>query len=201
MALVIDEAFLPATLTGHPMTDEEFAVFCAEHPDLSFEMSAEGEIIVMPLTSFRTGVRNSRITRQVDEWAEADGRGLACDSSTGFVLPNGARRSPDAAWVLVSRIKEMDEASQERFLHLGPDFVIELQSASDRSKVLDAKMREWMENGAKLGWLIDPESRSVTIYRADGTDEKRTNIDSIAGEGLMEGFVLDLTRVWNPGKA
>ena len=183
------------------MTDEEFAVFCAEHPDLSFEMSAEGEIIVTPLTSFRTGVRNSRITRQVDEWAEADGRGLACDSSTGFVLPNGARRSPDAAWVLVSRIKEMDEASQERFLHLGPDFVIELQSASDRSKVLDAKMREWMENGAKLGWLIDPESRSVTIYRADGTDEKRTNIDSIAGEGLMEGFVLDLTRVWNPGKA
>ena len=201
MALVIDEAFLPATLTGHPMTDEEFAVFCTEHPDLSFEMSAEGEIIVMPLTSFRTGVRNSRITRQVDEWAEADGRGLACDSSTGFVLPNGARRSPDAAWVLVSRIKEMDEASQERFLHLGPDFVIELQSASDRSKVLDAKMREWMENGAKLGWLIDPESRSVTIYRADGTDEKRTNIDSIAGEGLMEGFVLDLTRVWNPQKA
>ena len=199
MTLALDDAFLPATLAGHPMSDDEFAAFCAEHPDLSFEMSAEGEIIVMPLTSFRTGVRNSKITRQLDVWADEDGRGLACDSSTGFVLPNGARRSPDAAWVLIGSDETADNSSHETFLHRGPEFVIELQSPSDRPKVLQAKMREWMANGSQLGWLIDPESRSVTVYRADGTEETRTGIDSIAGEGPVAGFVLQLGRVWDPG--
>ena len=198
MTLELDPAFLPATLTGYPMTDDDFAAFCAEHPDLSFETTAEGEIIVMPPNFSRTGVRNSRITGQLDPWAFADGRGFACDSSTGFVLPNGARRSPDAAWVLISRTEQLDEESLDKYWHLCPDFVIELRSPTDRSKALKAKMREWIDNGAQLGWLIDPQARSVTIYRADRSEETRANIDSIAGEGLMEGFVLDLTRVWNP---
>src|SRR5580698_6287147 len=112
MAFVIDDAFLPATLTAHPMTDEEFAAFCAEHPDLFFEMTAEGELIVMPPTYSYTGARNNWISSQLGIWSRSDGRGIATDSSTGFVLPNGARRSPDAAWTLKSRIAQLDPASR-----------------------------------------------------------------------------------------
>ena len=201
MLLALDDAFLPATLAGHPMSDDEFAAFCAEHPDLSFEMSAEGEIIVMPPTYTKTGVRNTRINRQLDVWAEADGRGFASDSSSGFVLPNGARRSPDAAWVAMSRVEALDLGSQEKYWHLGPDFVIELKSSTDRMRKVKAKMREWMANGAQLAWLIDLETSTVTIYRPDGTEEVRTGIDSIAGEGPVNGFILNLTRIWDTKKA
>jgi Uma2 family endonuclease len=197
MAFVIDDAFLPATLTVPPMTDDEFARFCAEHPDLFFEMTAEGELIVMPPTYSFTGVRNTRINRQLDVWAEQDGRGFASDSSTGFVLPNGARRSPDAAWTLKSRIAQLNPASRSKFWHLCPDFVIEL-SSTDRPRKLGDKMREYLANGAQLGWLIDPDHRSVAIYRPDAEPETRTDIDSISGEGPVAGFVLDLSFVWNP---
>jgi Uma2 family endonuclease len=198
MAFVIDDAFLPATLTAHPMTDAEFAEFCAEHPDLFFEMTAEGEIIVMPPTYSLIGARSAEISGQLRTWARQDGRGVPTDSSTGFRLPNGARRSPDAAWTLKSRIAQLDPASQKRFWHLCPDFVIELRSSTDRPRILKDKMLEYLANGAQLGWLIDPEHRSVAIYRPDGQPETRTGIDSIAGEGPVAGFVLDLPFVWNP---
>jgi len=198
MTFVIDDAFLPATLTAHPMTDEEFAGFCAEHPDLFFEMTAEGEIIVMPPTYSLTGVRSGGINGQLCAWARQEGRGIVCDSSTGFALPNGARRSPDSAWILKSRIAQLDAASREKYWHLCPDFVVELQSSTDRPRILRDKMREWLANGAQLGWLIDPERRSVAIYRPDGQVEMRAGIDSIAGERPVAGFVLDLSLVWNP---
>jgi Uma2 family endonuclease len=198
MALFIDDAFLPATLTAHPMTDEEFAAFCAKHPDLFFEMTAEGEIIVMPPTYSVTGARNAEISGPLRTWARKDGRGIVCDSSTGFVLPNGARRSPDAAWTLKSRIAQLDPASRKGFWHLCPDFVIELKSSTDRPRVIKNKMREYLANGAQLGWLIDPDRRSVAIYRPDGEAEMRLGLDSIAGEGPVAGFVLDLAFVWNP---
>ena len=201
MTLALDDAFLPATLAGHPMSDDEFAAFCAEHPDLSFEMSAEGEIIVMPPTYSKTGVRNSYINLELGIWARADARGFTCDSSSGFVLPNGARRSPDAAWVLTSRVDALDRESQEKYWHLAPDFVIELKSSTDRLKVVRSKMHEWMANGTELGWLIDPYTRSVIIYRADGTEETVESINSLAGESPVAGFVLDLTRVWDPIRA
>ena len=193
MAFVIDNEFLPATLTARPMSDEEFAGLCSEHPDLSFEMSSEGEIIVMAPTYSLTGRRNSRITRRLDEWAEADGRGYVCDSSTGFVLPNGARRSPDASWTLKGRA-----AGLKGFWHLCPDFVIELRSESDRVRTLRAKMNEYMANGAQLGWLIDVETRTVSIYRAGREVETLSDVDSVVGDGPVAGFVLDLGPVWNP---
>jgi Uma2 family endonuclease len=198
MAFVIDDAFLPATLTAHPMTDEEFAGFCAEHPDLFFEMTAEGEIIVMPPTYSITGARNAEISHQLGMWARQDGRGIPTDSSTGFRLPNGARRSPDAAWTLKSRIAQLDPGSRKKFWHLCPDFVIELRSSTDRPRMLKDKMLEYLANGTQLGWLIDPDHRSFAIYRPDGPAETRTDIDSIAGEGPVAGFVLDLSFVWNP---
>ncbi len=198
MAFLIDTDFLPATLTAHPMSDDEFAAFCSEHPDLSFEMSAEGEIIVMAPTFFLTGVRNVRISGRLEAWAESDGRGITVDSSTLFVLPNGARRSPDASWTLKSRIQQLDATTLQKFLNLCPDFVIELKSASDRPKTIHKKMKEYLANGAQLGWLIDPDARTVSIYRPNREVETLANVESIAGDGPVAGFVLDLRPVWNP---
>ena len=198
MAILIDTEFLPATLTAHPMSDDEFAAFCSEHPDLSFEMSAEGEIIVMAPTYSFTGARNHHIDGSLFVWSRSDRRGIGTDSSTLFVLPNGARRSPDASWTLKSRIEQLDPANREKFWHLCPDFVIELKSASDRPQTIHKKMKEYLANGAQLGWLIDPEAHTVSIYRPDRPVEKLTGIDSIAGEGPVAGFVLELGAVWNP---
>jgi Uma2 family endonuclease len=193
MSFAISDEYLPAILTAKPMTDEEFTELCDEHPDLFFEMTADGQLIVMAPTQSLTGARNQKIGRQLDVWAEKDGRGLAFDSSTGFVLPNGARRSPDASWLPASRIKD-----PEGFWHLCPDFVIELKSRSESLKSLQEKMQEYMENGAQLGWLIDPIKRTVTIYRPNVESEVRKDITSISGEGPVATFTLDLTRVWNP---
>jgi Uma2 family endonuclease len=198
MPFVIQDANLPAILTAAPMTDDEFTAFCAEHPDLNFEMTAEGEIIVMAPTHFFTSASNSDVDAQLNNWAKKNRRGVVCDSSGGFVLPNGARRSPDASWTLKSRVKELNARERKGFLHLCPDFVIEVRSDSDRIGTLRAKMREYIANGAQLGWLIDPKNRSVEIYRLDGQVETRTGIAKVKGEGPVAGFVLDLTYVWDP---
>jgi Uma2 family endonuclease len=198
MTLAIDDAFLPATLSCHPMTDEEFVSLCAEHPDLNFEMTAEGQLIVMPPTYSDTGASNFEIAGELRNWAKADGRGIGCDSSTGFVLPNGARRSPDASWTLRSRVQELGQGKRKSFWHLCPDFVIEVKSESDRLKTLRGKMHEYVEQGAQLGWLIDPGTQTVEIYRANGEVILRSGIDRLKGEGPVAGFVLDLTDVWDP---
>jgi Uma2 family endonuclease len=198
MPFLINDAYLPAILTAQPMTDEEFTVFCNEHPDLSFEMSAEGELIVMAPTHSDTGARSGDVFMQLATWAKKNRRGYTCDSSTGFVLPNGARRSPDASWTLKSRVKDLGAAKRKSFWHLCPDFVIEIRSDSDRMRSLQAKMREYLQQGAQLGWLIDPENKTVEIYRPGGTLEKLTDIDKLDGEGPVAGFVLDLTCVWDP---
>jgi Uma2 family endonuclease len=198
MAFTIDESFLPATLTAPPMTDAQFAEFCAEHPDLFFEMTADGEIIVMAPTFFLSGVRNSRISRQLDTWAEQDGRGEATDSSTGFVLPNGARRSADASWTRAEKFDHLSEDELDELWHLCPDFVIELRSKSDRKGTVRKKMREWIDNGVQLGWLVDPKTKTVEIYRPNREPEILTGLKSIRAESPVEGFVLDLTKVWKP---
>ncbi len=198
MAFQIDDVHLPATLTVGPMTDEAFAALCNEHPDLNLELSARGELIVMPQTFTLTGARNNEISRQLGNWAREDQRGVAFDSSTGWKLPNGARRSPDAAWILKERIKTLDKASFMGFWHICPNFVIELRSESDKLRILRDKMAEWLANGAQLGWLIDPETRTVEIYRPGYESETRAGITRLAGEGPVEGFVLDLAPVWDP---
>ena len=192
MAFVIKDEYLPATLTTHSMSDSEFTEICDEHPDLFFEMTAEGELIVKAPTDWLTGVRNGEIFGELRSWAKKDGRGTCVDSSTGFVLPNGARRSPDASWTLKSRL------TKDGFQHLCPDFVIELKSDNDRLRTLDKKMEEYMDNGAQLGWLIDPEKRTVAIYRPGREVETLTGPDKVAGEGPVTGFVLDLSEVWDP---
>jgi Uma2 family endonuclease len=198
MPFVIDDIYLPAMITASPMTDGEFAAFCAEHPDLFFEMTAEGEILVAPPSHTLVGACCVDLGSQLHVWAEQDGRGVVCGSSAGYVLPNGARRSPDASWTLKSRVKALDQQSRDGFWHLCPDFVIELQSASDRPRLLREKMEEYMANGAQLGWLINPKKRSVAIYRPDRAVETLEGIDQVAGEGPVAGFVLNLSFVWNP---
>jgi Uma2 family endonuclease len=180
------------------MTDEQFAAFCDEHPDLSFEMTAEGDVVVAAPVGSRSGARNFEVSRQLGNWARENGMGIGVDSSTGFVLPGGARRSPDAAWTLRSRIEGLSKESQEGYWHLCPDFAIEVRSQSDRLPTLRAKMREYIENGAKLAWLIDPESRAVEIYRSGSDAERIEKAESIRGEGPVAGFVLDLRTVWDP---
>ncbi|MCC6539740.1 MAG: Uma2 family endonuclease [Bryobacterales bacterium] len=177
------------------MTDDDFAAICADHPDLSFEMTAEGEIIIMaPAYSF-TAARNAKICAALYNWAEQDGQGITFDSSAGFVLPNGARRSPVACWLLASRVAPED---RKGFLHLCPDFVIELRSDTDRLATLQRKLQEYMANGARLGWLLDPEAKAVEIYRPDGSSERIAGATRVEGEGPVAGFVLELARVWNP---
>ena len=200
MLLTIEESFLPATLTSGPMTDEQFAEFCAAYPDFMIEMTAEGDVVVMPPNYTLTGIRNGEIFGQLRDWAISDGRGIPSDPSTGFVLPSGARRSPDAAWTEKSRLATLDPASIERFWHLCPDFVIELKSHTDRLPVLRAKMREWIDNGAHLGWLIDVERKAVEIYHASGPAEVVVEASEVKGEGPVSGFTLELGRVWNPLK-
>lgn len=198
MGFAIDQEHLPAILTSHPMTDQEFVRLCAEHPDLRFETTGEGDLIVMSHAFSLQGVRTAEIATQLANWALEDGRGVVSDSSTGFVLPNGARRSPDAAWTLKSRVQQLDPASREGFWHLCPDFIIELRSPSDRPRAVREKMHEWIASGAQLAWLIEPTERTVTIYRASGEPEIHSPAESIAGEGPVEGFVLSLPKVWDP---
>ena len=177
MAFLIDAAFLPATLTVPPVTDEQFAEFCAEHPDHFFEMTAEGTLFVSPPSSTLTGSQNSEIHWQLRSWAKLDKRGIANDSPTGYVLPRGARRSPDAFWVLKAKIRELSQKHFETYWHLCPDFVIELRSKSDRTRPLSEKMREWLLSGAQVGWLIDPESSTVEIYRPGREPEVLAGVD------------------------
>jgi len=120
MLLAIDEAFLPATLTAPPMTDTQFAEFCSEHPDLLIEVTAEGELVVMPPTFTLTGLQNQEIVSQLSRWEAQDGLGVVVDSSGGFVLPNGARRSPDASWTLKSEVRKLARESLEEYWRLSP---------------------------------------------------------------------------------
>ena len=198
MSFVIDETFLPATLSAGPMTDEQFAQLCAEHPDVFLEMTTEGELLVMPPTHSLTDARNGEIVRQLGNWARQDGRGSMTGSSGGFVLPDGARRSPDAAWTSKDRLNQLSRENLAGFWHLSPDFVIELKSESDRLPVLRKKMEEWIANGTQVGWLINPEVRNIEIFRSAAQAETRHGVDSLAGEGPVEGFVLDLRVVWDP---
>ncbi len=178
------------------INDEQFEEFCRLNRDLRIEMTAEGDLIILPPTFSRTGNRNFKLTQQLANWTDADGTGVGFDSSALFVLPNGAKRSPDASWVSKSRLASLTEEQRAKFLPLCPDFVIELRSSSDSLAELQEKMREYMNNGAQLGWLLDPLTHSVYVYREDGAIEEIKDAERVEGEPLLAGFVLDLQGIW-----
>lgn len=178
------------------MTTDEFWNFCAQNRNVNAELTKDGDVIIMPPTGFETSVQNSEFLLQLKLWAKKDKTGIATESNAGFVLPNGATRSPDAAWTLKTRIEEFSTEERKKFLPLCPDFVVELRSASDNLKDLQEKMEEYIENGARLGWLIDPKNKKVHIYRADGEVEIVENPDKVSGENILQKFELDLTEIW-----
>jgi Uma2 family endonuclease len=139
------------------LTNEQFFQLCVNNRDLRLEQTAQGELIIMPPTGWKSGNRNSRLTQRVGNWADVDGTGLAFDSSTGYILPNGAKRSPDASWVSRERLEALNP-DPTRFLPMAPDFAVELRSANDELKTVQQKVQEYINNGVRLGWLIDPQN-------------------------------------------
>jgi Uma2 family endonuclease len=178
------------------MSDREFYDFCRSHPDLRIERSSEGDLIVMPPAGGGSGARNFSLAVAFGQWVDADGTGIGFDSSTGFILPNGAERSPDLAWVRRSRWDALTEDEKERFPPLCPDFVAELRSRSDALAALQAKLQEYIDNGARLGWLIDPLERKVYVYRPQAQAQCLEDPGTISGDPVLPGFVLDLSRLW-----
>jgi Uma2 family endonuclease len=180
------------------VTQEQFEALAAANRDLHLERTSEGELIVNPPTGGESGKRNLSISTQLGNWFEAhEELGEAFDSSTGFRLPNGADRSPDASWLSRERWESLTPQQRKGFVPLCPDFVVELRSESDSLPKLQAKMREYIDNGARLGWLIDPQNRRVEIYRPRREVELSENPSNLSGEDILPEFVLDLRRVWS----
>jgi len=179
------------------ITYEQFLELALVNRDLQLERTATGELIVMAPTGSDTGRQNLGIEAQLWLWNRQTKLGVAFNSSTGFNLPNGSSRSPDAAWVKQERWDALTSEQQETFAPLCPDFVVELRSKNDTILELQKKMKEYQSNGAKLGWLIDSKNRKVEIYRQNQKVEILENPDSLSGEDVLPGFILDLTEIWN----
>jgi Uma2 family endonuclease len=181
------------------VTPDQFRKVCRDNPDWRVELAAGGDIVIMPPTGGETGARSLKVAQQLGAWAEAEGSGVAFDSSTGFVLPNGAIRSPDLSWVLRARLARLTRAQKRTFLPFCPDFVVELRSPTDPLRGLQAKMREYVSNGALLGWLIDPQTRTAYVYRPRTSVVRLRRPARLSDQRVLPGFVLDLTSIWNPG--
>ena len=193
---------LPLVLRARPalrVSDDEFFEFCRQNRDLRIEQTAGGEWIIMPPTGFETGNRNQEVSRQLGNWARQDDTGVAADSSTGYILPNGAKRSPAASWVLRSRLTTLTPEQKRKFLPLCPDFVIELRSPSDSLADTQDKMAEYRDNGTRLGWLIDAAERRVHVYRPGIEPDILDAPASVAADPELPSLTLDLARVWDPG--
>jgi Uma2 family endonuclease len=178
------------------MTDERFYQLCQDNEDLRLELTADGDLIIMAPTGGTTGSRNADINFQLTAWARKDGAGLSFDSSTMFILPNGANRSPDGSWVSRDRWDALSQDERDKFVPLCPDFVLELRSPSDSLRFLQEKMREYIANGAQLGLLIDPKPKRVYVYRADQSVESLDNPTGISCDPVLPGFVLELKDIW-----
>jgi Uma2 family endonuclease len=190
-----DAVLLPAGVFH--WTEEEFFCFCQANRDLRIERSAKGEIIVMSPAGGYAGYQSGEVFRQLSDWAMKDKTGLAFDSSTGFRLPNGAMRAPDAAWVRLARLQALSHREKEQFIPLCPDFVIEVASPSDTLSSLREKMNEYRACGLGLGWLILPASTQVEIYTSSGV-EVRPSPEMLSTDTTLPGFKLDLTSIWKP---
>jgi Uma2 family endonuclease len=176
-------------------TDDQYFEFCAANRKLRIERTAEGAIIIMSPTGGETGRRNAEINRQLGNWTRQDGTGVVFDSNTEFRLPNGANRAPDASWVLKSRWEAIPDGEREKFPPVCPDFVVELLSPSDYLEAIKLKMQEYMANGARLGWLLDPKSKRVWVYT--GADVQLLEQPAaLSGGPVLPGFALDLAEIF-----
>ena len=188
--------YLPATFTIPGLTEEQFLKICQQFPDDFLEYTADGTVIIMPPTDPESSGRVAEVVAQLRNWTLVEGHGRMMGPDGGFRLPGGSRRSPDAAWFNSDRWAVAKEESDLRFPPFSPEFVIEVRSPSDRLRNLREKMQEYMDNGVQLGWLIDPENRTVEIYRPQRAPETLNHPANVAGEGPVAGFVLSLDRIF-----
>ncbi|NET24770.1 Uma2 family endonuclease [Okeania sp. SIO1I7] len=178
------------------MTEEQFFQLCQKNPDLRFERNSQGDLIIMSPTGGETGSYNAGLISKIWIWNEQRKLGIVFDSSTGFQLPNGSNRSPDASWITIEKWNNLTPEQRTKFLPLCPDFLIELMSPSDSLPKTQEKMKEYLENGMQLGWLINPKNRQVEIYRAGKDVEILDSPEVLSGEDVLPGFILDMTIIW-----
>jgi Uma2 family endonuclease len=193
---LLEQPLVVHTRPAIEMDDEEFFQFCQLNRELQIERSANGDIIIMAPEGGSSGSGSSKLNALFQQWAEREGTGRVFGSSTGFILPSGALRSPDVAWVRAERLEALTNAEWERFLPLCPDFVLELRSPSDSMRRLHEKMNEYRENGARLGWLLDPVAKQAHVYRPREAVEPWENPATLSGEPVLKGFVLDVPQIW-----
>jgi Uma2 family endonuclease len=197
MNWAIQEVPLPTRLRPPaPMSDDELMAFSQANKPCKVERLATGEILVMTPSGYRNNRREAYIVAELFQWAEADGRGEVVSSNAGFNLPDGSTLSPDAAWIESSRVKALSDREQERYLPFAPDFVIEVLSQSDSLPELDAKMKQWIADGARLGWRIDPFGGTVAIYAAGAEPQLLNRPGTVVGTGPVDGFELKMARIW-----
>ena len=192
-----DDAYVPPELIGvTQMTPEQFEQVCGEYRKLRLELTSTGELIVMPPTGSLTGKRNADLTYQLMAWTKKNATGVCFGNTAGFILPNNAIRSPDASWITDEKWDSLSEQQKERFCPFCPDFVIELRSRTDRLPGLLSKMEEYIDNGVSLGWLIDPSTRRVYVYRPNEEVVVLENPETVSGEPLLSGFTLNVSELW-----
>lgn len=177
------------------LSSEQFTSICHANPEAKLELTARGELVIMSPTGGESGIRNLKISALLYLWTEKDGTGVAFDSSTMFRLPNKAFRSPDGAWIQLSRWNTLTDEEKRTFPPISPDFVIELRSPSDSPKELREKMQEYIDNGVQLGWLIDPIAKQVEIYRRNCAPETLSNPKQIEEKDVLPGFILSLNSI------
>ena len=197
---LIDSSFLPIVLDFRDVlkkiNDDEFENFCRHNPDIELELTKEGELVIMPPTGGETGIRNFSLIFEFGKWLENHPNGVAFDSSTVFKLPSGAKRSPNLAWAKNEKWNALSDEEKQKFPPFCPDFVVELRSPSDSLVNLQNKMKEYIENGATLGWLIDPLEKKAHVYRFDAEIEVLDNPKQVSGEPLLKGFALNIKKLW-----
>ncbi len=178
------------------LTDDKFYQLCQNNPEVKFERNAKGELVIMSPTGGGTGKRNFDINIELGIWNRQKKLGVCFDSSTGFRLPNGANRSPDVAWIPWEKWNNLTSEQQEKFVPLSPDFVIELRSTSDTLNPLQEKMQEYLDNGTRLGWLINRQDKQVEIYRQGNVKEILDNPNYLSGEDILPEFTLNMALIW-----
>ncbi len=197
MQLALPELDAPAILNlNRAVSAADFEEFCAANPTLRAELTAHGEIIIMPPAGGESSFRSLDVAAELRNWAKVTGYGKAFDSSVAFVLPSGAILSPDAAWVANEKLQNLTPAQRRGFLRLTPDFIVEVVSPSDRLPDIETKMDAWIASGVAQAWLIDGDSRTVSIYRPGHPVERRQGELKVTGEGPVDGFALDLADIW-----
>jgi len=180
------------------MTQDQFFEFCQQNSDKRLERTADGELIILAPSGGEAGFQDMEVSWQLNNWAKSIGKGKVTGSSGGFILPNGANRAADAAWVTPEQLTMLTPEQMKKFLPICPFFLIEVMSPSDTLAKLQKKMQEYLANGCQLGWLIDPGMKKVHVCRPEQEVQILDNPLTLAGDPELPGFVLDLEPVWRP---